>query len=471
MSYYVCATFDAYDPVTGFFVMKMDCIEWNEDDLGPWGGPKYNTKQECYAQSVCSQEANNPTTPSSNNYCGISINSISLVDRTTDSLTFTINIPETYLATYIQYAFYDIDNNQLSDFKTLCGTPDPLLTTDTFTINDNFNGVCAIAFRLLRPCETESGSGGQRSYIPIEDSGGAGAAASHWEKSFRKPDYPTPDGFFYPDINDIMTHKWGLGITDISVSFLADIGYNATPGHVFSRCSWADVTSSLPYDIREILEEAASEWESYISYYDDVFNAILNMKTNGGDGSSGSEGSGSESGSGCTGEWDGLYLNAIIEYYADPTVPGGQYSAFCSLSESISLGGLKRNAVSYALGINTYWADRLSRSEWTYVMKHELGHALGIGTLWTMNPEFWLYKEDYPLAFEAYNKTIKSDFENNNNCPQTNTDPANLPFNGMVAGLIAKDIVESNTNDHNYCGCSHMLHNHKIKSIGNFIRE
>ena len=459
MAYYVCATFDAYDPVTGFFVAKMDCIEWNEDDLGPWAGPKYATKAECYAQSVCTQGENNPTQPTSNNYCGISISSLSIVDRTDTTLTFTINLPDKYNSTYIQYAFYDIDNNQLQDFKTICGTPDPLLTSDTFTITDNFTGVCAIAFRLLKPCEEESGSGGERSYVPIYDSGGPGAAGSHWEKKFRKPDYPTPDGFFYPRINDIMTHTWGQNfISNISASFLEDIGYNRTPGYIFDRCSWADLTSSLPFDIRDLLDEAASKWEEHVSYYPDVFDAIKNME-GGGMGSEGSDGSGSESGSGCTDEWNGLYLTIFQEFSGIGNDPNDNPIpvANAGVISSINLGGLKANAVRFSLGINASYATELSRNDWLWTMVHELGHALGIGTLWTMNPEFWLYKEDYPKTFEAYNDTIPSNFQAANICPDNPNDP--------VFGNVMP--LESNNSLFCGCGCEHMGL-HKTKIIGTF---
>lgn len=173
MSYYVCSTFDVYDPVSGFFVTKIDCIEWNEDYMGVWNGPKYATKAECYAQSICTQAENDTVISISNNYCNMVIDSVSLIDKSFTTLTFNINIEESYYNTYIQYALYDINFNQLTEFKTINNTSNPLPITSTLTITDNFNDVCAVAFRLLRPCESISGSIGSGSgESGSEDSGG-----------------------------------------------------------------------------------------------------------------------------------------------------------------------------------------------------------------------------------------------------------------------------------------------------------
>ena len=230
MSFYVCATFDEYDPVTGFFTMKMDCIEWNEDDLGPWLGPKYNTKAECYAQSVCSQQANNPTAPTSNNYCGISITSVDFVSRTDDSLTVNINIPEQYNNTYIEYALYDIEYNQLSDFKRVSNTPNPLQTSGTFTVQDNFNDVCAIAFRLVKPCDIIESSGGSGS----QESGDSGESGSGTDEE-----------------DTVLT------------------------GILFDKSSWAEI---IPEPFKTYTDAAADIWNLLLRYNPIVYNLIKENK-------------------------------------------------------------------------------------------------------------------------------------------------------------------------------------------------
>ena len=68
-----------------------------------------------------------------------------------------------------------------------------------------------------------------RTKVPIEDSGAVGTVGAHWENSYRPPNYQPgePD---YPAINDIMI-GWAsnLGITNISINLLRDLGYSNTP--------------------------------------------------------------------------------------------------------------------------------------------------------------------------------------------------------------------------------------------------
>jgi hypothetical protein len=379
-----------------------------------------------------------------------------LINRTENNLIFTISIPESYYTTYIQYALYDIDNNQLSDFKTLCGTPDPLLTTGTFTINDNFSGVCAIAFRLLRPCETESGSGGERTLVPVEDTG-YGSAGSHWENNNRLSTYPGSDGFDYLGITyDVMTaFLQTANISNLSVAYLLDIGYSPDPGYVFDRCSWKDFVSTAIPNLSDVLDAAASAWEAKISYDASVFASIQGLTNNTGSGS-GSDDSGSGSESGCGDGWNGLRLDSIVEYDAGPG-----FAAQCSVNDYIDLGGVKKNAISFSLVINTYYTG----IAWTSVMIHELGHALGIGTLWQQSPDFWLSRDNYPLTSDAYNSNLPSDFEKKNNCigNTTNNPTSNDDINAVF--------IEENCQLE--CGCNHQKYNYfnKPKSIGTFIKD
>lgn len=208
MSFYVCSTFDVYDPVSGFFVMKIDCIEWNEEIQGPWNGPKYATKAECYAQSICAQEDNNPTNPSSNNYCNIAINSISIIDRTSSSLTIKIDLPENYQNTYLEYAMYDIEYNELSGFKRITSS-EVLNKNDTYTISDNFDSVCAIAFRLVQPCVTVEGSGNTGG----SESGESGNSGNSGDSNNLLPPFLT--GAYYQ--GELGTYYSGLSPTTLRI--------------------------------------------------------------------------------------------------------------------------------------------------------------------------------------------------------------------------------------------------------------
>lgn len=334
MSFYVCATFDAYDPVTGFFVMKMDCIEWNEDDLGPWGGPKYNTKEECYAQSVCSQQANNPTTPTSNNYCGISISSVDFINRTDDSLTVNINIPEQYNNTYIEYALYDIQYNQLGDFQKLNSASDTLSLSTTFTISGNFNSVCAVAFRLVKLCSDEEGSGSIGSLDESGSETGSGASES-------------------------------------------------LTGILFDKSSWATI---IPEPFKSYVDTAADTWDSLLRYNSDVYNLIKQNDPG----------------------WNGLSLDSYTQFN-DPAEP---YVAACGPTETVDItnndpNNIKTNAIKFQLLVNEYYLNNptilLSEEDWVGVMVHELGHALGIGTLWELLDSYWLDGNKYLFAKNAYN--------------------------------------------------------------------
>lgn len=470
MSYFVCTAFDTFDLTTGFFVMKMDCIEWNENDLGPWEGPKYSTRAECLARSACTKVFNSSPTDvdiPSNNYCNIYISDIKLINKTSNTLTFNITVPENYEHVLIQYAFYDIENNILGDFKFVCNTPNPLPLDGTFTIQDDFREVCSIAFRLYEKCIQTCPP---RTLIPVEDSGGAGSAGGHWENANRDVDYPTPDKAYYPGITyDIMDSFGSDAGLELSVQCLQDMGYVGSPDRIFDRCSWSGVSEyareHIP-NIQDIFEAAASEWEKYLSYDPGVYALIkatfdpTPLTPIGPD-----SGSGSESGSGCgDGTWNGLRMDGYFE--ADY---GPGFLAACGVYDYVILddGFVKKNSISFFILVNTYYGD-FSDNFWTRVMIHEFGHALGIGTLWSGSDDFWLTKEDYPLAFEYYNSVSGSSCSPGNDCTENNTNEDNENDNNNQE---MSSMLEHTHDENCKCGNTSVLLGWKPEVRGIFNKD
>jgi hypothetical protein len=391
MSYYVCATFDAYDPVTGFFVMKMDCIEWNEEDLGPWLGPKYNTKEECYARSVCVQGPdNNPTIPQSNNYCNININLVSLVDRTQDSLTFNINLPSNYEDTYIEYALYDIEYNELSTFKRMSNTPNPLQTSGTFTIQDNFNNVCAIAFRLVKPCDIIESSGGSGS----QKSGDSGESGSGTDEE-----------------DTVLT------------------------GILFDKSSWAEI---IPEPFKTYADAAADIWNLLLRYNPIVYNLIKENKP--------------EWNGLALNKYS--QFNDPAVFYVAACGPTETIDITNNNPNNIKFNSVTFSLLVNEYYLNNQ-DILLSSADWINVMVHELGHALGIGywklldSYWLDGNEYTLAKNAYntitghigaryriPLEDSGNPGTASAHWENNNRSSEyPNSDGFSYPncnFDVMV---------------------------------------
>lgn len=192
----------------------------------------------------------------------------------------------------------------------------------------NYNNVCSIAFRLVRPCKTlDSGESGG-----VSESGGASGP---------------------------------------------DTGYS-----LFDRSSWSN--GQVPLEIAYLLNTAASNWEAQVTFDPMVAAGLAFYDT----------------------EWNGIVLNSYEE--ADY---GPGYIASVSVDEAISLGtsinGFARyNALSFNLTINTYYYPQsIPGTSWPSIMTHELGHALGIGTLWgeAVLDSIWLDGTKAVLTQSAYN--------------------------------------------------------------------
>lgn len=110
--FYVCTSYDVFNPKTGFYNTKLDCIEWDTEILGEYDGPTYATKDQCIEQSICIK-----TDHESNNYCNIYIEDVKLLNKTNEEMVFDITLPKAYENTFLHHALYDINNDLLRDWQ------------------------------------------------------------------------------------------------------------------------------------------------------------------------------------------------------------------------------------------------------------------------------------------------------------------------------------------------------------------
>jgi hypothetical protein len=229
--FYVCTSYDEYDPKTGYMILIIDCIEWDETIYGIWEGPKYSSKEECYSKSICAKGYGSSVSDRnilSNNYCNISINRISLVVTENNQLTFEIELPKSFDNTYIEYGLYDIEFGLIQDFQRVQNTENPLPSFSTFNISIEQDNVCSIAFRLIQPCVDT---------ISEIDQPGSGSGSQETESG---------SGF---------------------------------ESRLFDLSSWENLTGDLP-NIRYYLDEAASSWNSIIKYNQGIFETYKNVDPN-----------------------------------------------------------------------------------------------------------------------------------------------------------------------------------------------
>jgi hypothetical protein len=352
MSFYVCNSFDEYNPKTGYFILKVECIEWDENISGIWHGPKYSSKEECYSKSICGSQTANMDGISvySNNYCNISISNISIVNLSSDSLTFELELPTDYENTYLEYAFYDIDFKLLKDFTRLSGTPDILPHFSTLNIPLDVKGICNIAFRLVKPCDFEELSGSEESGSEESGSDGSGSGGGGGDE--------------------------GSGIS----------------WQLFDLSSWENISSVLP--MKAYLDAAAANWNNILKYNDDVFQVYKQTNPT----------------------WDGLalvYYEEINDPNAGYIAACGPIGTIDILNNDPL--NIKTNAVTFQLYVNTYYNDpgwQFTDSDWINVITHELGHALGIGIYWDLYNNYWIDGTKYTNASAAYNYII-GDLDNN----------------------------------------------------------
>lgn len=187
--YYVCTNYNVYDTVSGLFVLKRGCIEWDDVLLGPFDGIHYPTLNQCNAQSDCVNTLNA-------NFCNIQINDICVIENTNNNTYLLVSLPANYENTNLEFAIYD-NNNIVSNFIKINNTKD-LKQYDIYTIaNNNFDPNCNLVFRLVKSCiedstGSESGSGGSSTNCNTARYGGyVGLNGEFWLPEYFSDD-PTP---------------------------------------------------------------------------------------------------------------------------------------------------------------------------------------------------------------------------------------------------------------------------------------
>jgi hypothetical protein len=346
-TYYVCATYDEYDPKTGYFVVKIDCIQWDENLSGVWNGSKYSSKEECYNATICSQVQ--ASRAESNNYCNIFINNISVINLIDNKLTFEIQLPEIYDNTYIEYASYDAELNLLSDFQRVPNTPISLSFSNTFTIDLETEFACAIAFRLVKPCDVGSEGGSE-----------SGSEESGSEES---------------------------GSEESGIAW-----------QLFDLSSWANIASSMP--MKDYLDQAAENWNNILKYNDNVFQMLSEyyqlsypeLNWNG------------------LHLVNYVELNDPEAGFIAACGPIDNIDIYDNDPQNIKVNAATFQLWVNTYYNGPEWG--FTDSDWINVLTHELGHALGIGVFWNLYNNFWLDGSVYNKSSLSYN-TIIGDITNN----------------------------------------------------------
>lgn len=189
--------------------------------------------------------------------------------------------------------------------------------------------------------------------------------------------------------SDSDMHPWRNGSFKILCNKIQDevcqIGFrlacdNSQQNILFDQNSWkiSPFINNIPSELISLLDEASEEWKNIIKFDDDVVKSIKETIPS----------------------WNGITINLYekADYGPGPI-------AACGVESAINLGNNKYNALSFNLYINSYYWDNPQNVNfsWRQVLIHELGHALGIGTLWTELEYIWLSGNDYTSTQNAYN--------------------------------------------------------------------
>jgi hypothetical protein len=130
---------------------------------------------------------------------------------------------------------------------------------------------------------------------------------------------------------------------------------------LFDKSSWANV---VPQPYLGYLNQAADRWAQYIRYNPSVAAAITSDDPT----------------------WNGLKLESSSDYTEENNSGSGTIAA-CYIVGAWDLvlgsASVQLNSTSFGLIINKYYENEFSSTDWVNILTHELGHALGIGILWS----------------------------------------------------------------------------------------
>ena len=161
------------------------------------------------------------------------------------------------------------------------------------------------------------------------------------------------------------------------------------PAPVFNTGSFSLIANTT---IRNQLTQAANRWMQNLRVSGANTNYIRNFRP----------------------DWNGIEL---VDFQAvnDPT---DNWIASCAVvSETGPIGNnpIKRTSVEFDIWINTAFWKNYSNAQKIVILVHELGHAIGIGTLWTNievsenglidNP--FLLRETQPNTYNLYEKAVR----------------------------------------------------------------
>lgn len=150
--------------------------------------------------------------------------------------------------------------------------------------------------------------------------------------------------------------------------------------YLFDKDSW--LFYNMPEKIRNALNKAADVWNSIFCLDSSVVNFVKQNSPS----------------------WEGITLDNF-----NITFSNDNWLASCgpqSVADILDADNVKYNTINFVLNVNSRYINTVNDLDWKWIFVHELGHALGIGTLWNRTNNFWLKQSYYPLTGNAYNNLI-----------------------------------------------------------------
>jgi len=138
---------------------------------------------------------------------------------------------------------------------------------------------------------------------------------------------------------------------------------------LFDKISWENV---VPQPYLNYLNQAADRWSQFIKYNDAYYLAIQSAVAN----------NLNIIPQDWNESWNGLRLNSNsdLDIFNDPN---SNTIASCGIVFSVNIdSSVKIQPLSFVLNINDFYKNQFTSEDWVNILTHELGHALGIGTLW-----------------------------------------------------------------------------------------